>query len=210
MKSRPAALIGVLVCLGLTPTMSSALRPKPRSGLVDLKVPARKQEVGKIHQATGEVLAASADSLLLLHARGWKKQKMAFTLTAQTRETVSLGKGERIVVFYREIGGRRIVTRIRAASPSKRARGIARLHEATGEVLVTSPNTLVLLHARGRGKQRMAFTLTAQTRKTIRLHQGERIVVFYREIGGRRIAARIRAASPSRRTRRTHTAHPKS
>jgi len=102
--------------------MASAARRDLRAHFMSAAALARTREPGKVHQATGEVLAFSSDSLLLLHARGRGKQKMAFTLTAQTKETVSLNKGERILVFYREIGGRRIVARIRSPRPYRRAR----------------------------------------------------------------------------------------
>ncbi len=202
MKIGSVAGMAFLLCLGMTPQRASATGPDFRAHPLGFKASARRTRPLKVHQATGEVLAVSAGSLILLHARGWKKQKMAFTLAAQTASTAGLRKGERIVVFYREIRGQRIVTQILPAAPSKRAQGVARMHEATGEVLAVSAGSLVLLHARGRAKRRMAFTLAAQTANTAGLRRGERIVVFYREIHGQRIVARIRLASPSKHAHR--------
>lgn len=82
-----------------------------------------------------------------------------------------------------------------AASPisaQKPAAG-AKTHQATGEVLSVTATEFVILHARGRARQRMAFTLSDETSGRGELAKGKRVTVFYREVNGRRIAVRIRA-----------------
>lgn len=119
MKIRAMIPAVLLVCLSLP--MAMAARPAPAQPLAR-SASSRRQGAGKIHQATGEVITASPASLLLLHARGRGKQKMAFTLTAQTKKTVPLSQGRRIIVFYREIDGRRVAERIRSAPPARHRR----------------------------------------------------------------------------------------
>lgn len=112
----------LLVSLGLGPQMAFGARPVPGASLAVSVGAVRRQGSAKIHQATGEVISASADSLLLLHARGRGKQRMEFTLTPETRKEVSLAKGKRVIVFYREISGRRIAVRIRLPYRSRRSK----------------------------------------------------------------------------------------
>ncbi|HVB34077.1 MAG TPA: hypothetical protein VNJ52_06875 [Patescibacteria group bacterium] len=127
----PVAVLLVSLGLGLAlaPQMVFAVRPPLAARLAaseSVSGRPRRQGSAKIHQATGEVLSTSADSLLLLHARGRTKQRMAFTLTVETKETVRPTKGDRVIVYYRETGGRRVATRIRSASRSGRMRRSAR------------------------------------------------------------------------------------
>jgi hypothetical protein len=72
-------------------------------------------------------------------------------------------------------------------------------HQATGEILSISPTTLVLLHARGRGHQRMIFHLTAQTKETVAVAKGNRVTVLYVLEDGRMDAVRIRAPKTGKR-----------
>lgn len=122
---------------------------------------------------------------------------------AATAGIVFLGLGPQMALANRPV---RWTLPVSPAASSRRKEASAKIHQATGEVLAVTPGRLVLLHARGRTKQRMAFTLTPETRESIHLMKGERIRIFYREIGGSRIAARIRKAPPARRTRRSRPA----
>lgn len=72
-------------------------------------------------------------------------------------------------------------------------------HQATGEILSVSPTMLVLLHARGRGRQRMTFHLTPQTKETVAVAKGKRVTVIYTEETGRMDAVRIRAPKTGKR-----------
>lgn len=72
-------------------------------------------------------------------------------------------------------------------------------HQATGEILAVSPTTLVLLHARGRGHQRMTFHLTPETRKTVTVIKGKRVTVIYTLDNGRMDAVRIRTPKVEKR-----------
>jgi hypothetical protein len=80
-----------------------------------------------------------------------------------------------------------------AKSGSKRAKP-PKKHQATGEILSVNSTQLLLLHARGRTKQKMSFVLTSRTRKSGEIVKGSRVTVYYRERNGRRIAFRIRPA----------------
>lgn len=79
-----------------------------------------------------------------------------------------------------------------APAPARRTRGPKR-HQATGEVLSVTPTTLELLHARGRGHQRMTFRLTPETKKTVAVAKGKRVTVIYIRGNGQMDAVRIRA-----------------
>jgi hypothetical protein len=72
-------------------------------------------------------------------------------------------------------------------------------HQATGEILSVSPTTLILLHARGRGRQRMTFHLTPQTKETVVVTRGERVTVIYVLNNGRMDALRIRPPKTGKR-----------
>ncbi len=72
-------------------------------------------------------------------------------------------------------------------------------HQATGEILSVSPTLLVLLHARGRGHQRMTFHLTPQTKETVVVAKGKRVTVLYVLDNGRMDAVRIRAPKTGKR-----------
>jgi hypothetical protein len=123
MKFHGAVVAAFLICLGITPQIALAVRPAPSAE--SLALPAamsRGQAAGKVHQATGEVLSISTGSLMLLHARGRGKQRMEFTLTPQSKEEIQPAKGERIIVYYRNEGSRRIVTRLRSAARTSRKR----------------------------------------------------------------------------------------
>jgi hypothetical protein len=78
-------------------------------------------------------------------------------------------------------------------------------HQATGEVLSISSASLTLLHARGRGKQRMKFVLTPLTKEEGHFVRGERIIVYYLEDNGHLIAKRIRPAPARKHARKTGT-----
>lgn len=123
MKKLGAVMASFLICLGVMPLTVLAARPS-RSGPLPgpFAVLTRARQAGKVHQATGEVLSISTVSLMLLHARGRGKQRMEFTLTPQSKEEIQPAKGERIIVYYRNQAGRRIVTRIRSAARARRSR----------------------------------------------------------------------------------------
>jgi hypothetical protein len=70
-------------------------------------------------------------------------------------------------------------------------------HQATGEILSVTPTQLLLLHARGKTRQKMQFVLTPDTRKSGEVVKGARVTVYYRDIQGRRTAFRIRPARGS-------------
>jgi len=72
-------------------------------------------------------------------------------------------------------------------------------HQATGEILSAAPTILVLLHARGRGRQRMTFHLTPQTKETVAIARGKRVTVIYTDENGRMDALRIRAPKTGKR-----------
>ena len=83
---------------------------------------------------------------------------------------------------------------LEAARPARIKR-----HQATGTILAISPTTLVLLHARGRGHQRMTFHLTPETKKTVPAIKGKRVTVLYVLDNGRMDAVRIRAPKTEKR-----------
>jgi hypothetical protein len=83
-----------------------------------------------------------------------------------------------------------------------------KLHQATGELLSLSSNRLLLLHARGRLKQRMVFVLTPQTKKEGVFVKGERIRVYYYEGNGRLIVERMRRAPVPHAARSSGTRKP--
>lgn len=197
MKIRALAIAAMFICLGVTPPMVMAVAPVSGTAM-ELPRAARQASSDKVHQATGQVLAVSANSLLLLHSYFRSKRQMAFTLTAQTDQEIKPVKGERIVVLYRNEGGHMIVTEIRAP------RTTFKEHQATGSVLAVSSGSLVILHSYYKSHPRMTFTMTPQTRQDVTPVKGERIVVDYRDEGGRMIAIRIHKASPrhSRRSAR--------
>lgn len=121
MKIFAALVVALPICLGITPPIVLA-RSAPLSVYASRQTATGKKTSAKVHQATGEILSVSPASLVLLHARGRTRQRMDFVLTGNTRKTVALVKGERVVVFYRETLGRRIATRIRSATRTRRAR----------------------------------------------------------------------------------------
>lgn len=77
-----------------------------------------------------------------------------------------------------------------------------KLHQATGELLSISNSRLLLLHARGRLKQRMVFVLTPRTKKEGVFVKGERIRVYYYEVNGQLEVERMRRV-PARRSSRS-------
>lgn len=189
MKIRTLILATLFICLGATPQIAHA--GAPASGTATgLSEPARQASADKVHQATGQVLAVSSNSLLLLHSYFRSKRQMKFTLTPQTDQEIKPVKGERIVVLYRDESGHMIVTEIRAPRTSFKE------HQATGDVLAISSSSLVLLHSYYKSHPRMTFTMTPQTRQDITPVKGERIVVVYRDQGGHMIAIRIHKAPP--------------
>ncbi len=66
-------------------------------------------------------------------------------------------------------------------------------HEATGEIVSVNAMTLVLLHARGRGKTKMTFYLTPETKKLVSVAPGKRVLLLYRIENGKMMVRRIRA-----------------
>lgn len=80
-----------------------------------------------------------------------------------------------------------------------------KVHQATGEVLSISSASLVLLHARGRGKQRMTFVVTPLTKKEGNFSKGERIIVYYLKDNGRLVAKRLRPAPARHHSRKSST-----
>jgi cytochrome c oxidase assembly protein Cox11 len=86
-----------------------------------------------------------------------------------------------------------------AATPAPTRTTKVKRHQATGEILSASPTILVLLHARGRGRQRMTFRLTPETKETVVVAIGRRVTVFYTEENGRMSAVRIRAPKTGKR-----------
>lgn len=96
-----------------------------------------------------------------------------------------------------------------AIRPAVRKKTGRKTHQATGEVVSISGTKLVLLHARGRTKQRMTFVLTPKTKKEGRLVQGERITVYYFEDAGHLLAKRLRPAPAHHRARKPTTAKAK-
>ncbi len=66
-------------------------------------------------------------------------------------------------------------------------------HQATGEIVSVNATTLVLLHARGRGKTKMTFYLTPETKKLVPVAPGKRVLLLYRIENGRMMVRRIRA-----------------
>ena len=197
MKIHGSLLTVLLICLGVMPRIALAA---PASGTA-MRLPeaARQASADKVHQATGEVLAVSANSLLLLHSYFRTKRQMAFTLTPQTDKETTPVKGERIVVLYRDEGGHMIVTEIRAP------RTTFKEHQATGNVLAISSSSLVILHSYYKSHPRMTFIMTPQTRQDITPVKGERIVVNYRDEGGHMVAIRLHAARPRRSRRSART-----
>lgn len=90
------------------------------------------------------------------------------------------------------------------ATPPRRSLDAARAtkvkrHQATGEILSVSATTLVLLHARGRARQRMTFHLTPQTKESVVVTGGRRVTVIYILSEGRMDAVRIRAPKTRKR-----------
>ena len=69
----------------------------------------------------------------------------------------------------------------------------ARTHQATGEIVSVNATTLVLLHARGRGKTKMTFYLTPETKKLVAVAPGKRVLLLYRIENGKMMVRRIRA-----------------
>lgn len=98
-----------------------------------------------------------------------------------------------------------MATAVAIATPSPRRPSEAartakiKKHQATGEILAVSPTSLILLHARGRGHQRMTFHLTPETRKTVPVFKGKRVTVIYTLDNGRMDALRIRAPKVEKR-----------
>lgn len=72
-------------------------------------------------------------------------------------------------------------------------------HQATGEILAVSSKILILLHARGRSRQRMIFHLSPQTKETVAVFNGRRVTVIYVKENGRLDAVRIRAPKTRKR-----------
>lgn len=72
-------------------------------------------------------------------------------------------------------------------------------HQATGKILAVSPKILILLHARGRNRQRMRFHLSPHTRETVAVFKGRRVTVIYVKENGRMDAVRIRSAKTGKR-----------
>lgn len=109
----------VLACSifpGLPPRASRKLVPAVVSiSLARDNAQTTRAEAGKKHQATGEILSANPTELILLHARGRTKQKMAFSLTPQTRKSGEIVKGARVTVYYRQTERGRVAIRIRPA-----------------------------------------------------------------------------------------------
>lgn len=80
-----------------------------------------------------------------------------------------------------------------------------KIHQATGEVLSISATSLVLLHARGRAKQRMTFVLTPLTKKDGQFVKGERITVYYLKDNKQLLAKRVRRASARHHAHKSST-----
>lgn len=103
----------------------------------------------------------------------------------------------------------RPVARSAPARPKAKRKVGPKVHQATGEVISISGTGLMLLHARGRLKQRMSFVLTPLTKEEGHFVKGERIIVYYLENNGRRIAKRIRPAPARNRPHSSSTAKSK-
>jgi hypothetical protein len=80
-----------------------------------------------------------------------------------------------------------------------------KIHQATGEVLSISGTSLILLHARGRAKQRMMFVLTPLTKKEGQFIKGQRVIVYYLKGNKKLLAKRVRPASTRHRAHKSST-----
>jgi hypothetical protein len=78
-----------------------------------------------------------------------------------------------------------------ALATTRAAKG--KTHQATGEVVSVNATTLVLLHARGRGKTKMTFYLTPETKRLVSVAPGKRVLLLYRIENGKMMVRRIRA-----------------
>lgn len=117
MRIRVLALIVLAACFGVG---AAALPSMAVAPAIPATVKIAKRTRPKLHQATGELLSLSSSQLLLLHARGRLKQRMAFVLTPRTKKEGVFVKGERIRVYYYEVNGRRLIERMRRV-PVRRA-----------------------------------------------------------------------------------------
>lgn len=116
MRIHSVVLIAFAACLGAGAATVPARHPAPVVAVpASARAKARKR-APKTHQATGEVLSVTRTSLMLLHARGRTKQRMAFVLTPQTKKKINILKDDRITVYYQEDNGRRVALRIRSAT----------------------------------------------------------------------------------------------
>jgi hypothetical protein len=119
MRAFALSLFALVISTGFGAGNVSAARPRRAPPLASQASSARsdpkRAKAPKKHQATGEILSVNSTQLLLLHARGRAKQKMAFTLTPQTRKSGEIVRGNRVTVYYREANGRRTAFRIRLA-----------------------------------------------------------------------------------------------
>ncbi len=108
---------------------------------------------------------------------------------------------QRFVSLFLAVGVAAGALAARSAPPSTLGlaagaqRSARRTHQATGELVSITSGSLVLLHARGRTKQRMTFVLTPDTTRGSNLVKGARVTVFYEvDKSGRLLVRRVRAA----------------
>lgn len=119
MRIHPVAVLTLALSLGAGAATIPAARPAAMAA-VPTTAPIRVRKAKpKLHQATGELLSLSAKSLLMLHARGRAKSRIVFYLTPMTKQEGKFSKGERIVVYYRVVNGRREIERMRRAPVHK-------------------------------------------------------------------------------------------
>lgn len=107
-------VLTLAACLFMAAAMTFAAPPAHGSPLA-----APRAAKIKKHQATGEILAISPTTLVLLHARGRIHQRMTFHLIPQTKETVIATRGRRVTVIYVLNSGRMDALLIRPPKTGK-------------------------------------------------------------------------------------------
>ncbi len=121
MRIHTLTLLFLAASLGAGAATVPAGRPVREAALRTPASRFRGKTPVKLHQATGELVSFSAGSLTMLHARGRTKSRMVFYLTPKTKKEGTFLKGERIVVYYHVVNGRREIERIRR-SPARKHR----------------------------------------------------------------------------------------
>ena len=84
----------------------------------------------------------------------------------------------------------------KTATPSTKATEKAKAHQATGKLVATSDTSLVIAKAVGKKKSEWTFARTAETKVQGNLAKDAKVIVYYDEENGKKIARRVKVLEP--------------